>query len=457
MDAGLQRIPWGSDELLVSLLLVVAGVLAITLAGVIARRLVLPLLVGLLVRTLVAIVQRVSHVLPQGGADARGMETRAWQWSQAGCLDTMYLNMGGSHVHSWIMSHWHSCLGVDRAPLVFQLSNVLLGVYTIFVSALIARRIWAAEVAARVAWVMAFFPTLVVYSVVELREVYVTAFLMTGVYLIVRWMQDGSQHFFAMGVASIMGAAVFHGGMIFAIFGLCAFVFTVFIKHGLRVLSYGRLSKRWGGAAVLVVVGAFVLLVGIEDLRFSSIGDVTRLGERYKSLEERQDSFIRGSAEYPAWLGLEGASDLRIALLTPFRIVYLLFGPLPWDIRAPQHFVGMFDGLLYLAMVILLWQHRQLWWQKPELPMLLMMLIGLLLVFSWGTGNFGTGMRHRAKFVGILIVMAGGVLGSKTWRWHQFHVNGLLHRTPVEVLRRFVPRQAQTSDAVRSNRWFQSR
>ena len=448
MPAGLERTPWGADELWVSLILLFVGILGVAVAGTRGRGLILPLLVALLARTVVAVAQRISLFLPQGGSDARGMEGRAWNWSEAGCLDTSRLDMGGSHVHSWIMSHWHSCLGVDRAPLVFQMSNVLLGVYTVFVSALIARRIWGGRVAVRVAWVMAFFPTLVLYSVVELREVWVTAFLMTGVYLVIRWMQDGGQHLFALGVAAIMGSAVFHGGTIFAIFGLGLAVLFVFGRQGLDLLSTQRLNKRWGGAAVMVIAGTMVLMFGVEELRFSSIGDVTELGERYETLEERQDRTIRGGAEYPSWLRLEGATDAQIILLTPMRAAYLLFGPLPWDVRSPRHIIGLVDGLLYLAMVILLWQYRHVWWQKPELRVLLIMLAGLVLVYAWGTGNFGTGMRHRAKFVAMFIVLAGGLLGSKRWRLQQFQMNGLLDRLPDRVKRRLIPRSRQAPAAT---------
>ncbi len=448
MPAGLERTPWGADELAVSLFLLLIGVLGVVADGTRGRALILPLLAALMARTVVAVVQRIYLFLPQGGADARGMEGRAWHWSEAGCLDTTHLNMGGSHVHSWIMSNMHSCFGVDRAPLVFQVSNVLLGVYTVFVSALIARRIWGRQVAVRVAWVMAFFPTLVLYSVVELREVWVTVFLMTGVYLVIRWMQEGGQHYFALGVAAIMGSAVFHGGTIFAIFGLGLAVLFVFGRQGLDLLATQRLNKRWGGAAVMVLAGTMVLMFGVEELRFSSIGDVTMIGEKYEGLEERHDRTARGGAEYPSWLRPEGASDTQILVLTPLRMAYLLFGPLPWDVRAPRHIIGMVDGLLYLAMVMLLWQYRHVWWQKPEMRLLLVMLAALVLVYAWGTGNFGTGMRHRAKFVAIFIVLAGGMLGSKRWRLRQFQLNGLLDHLPNRVKRRLVPRSRQTPAAT---------
>ncbi len=446
--AGLERYPLSGEELLVSLLILIGGAVAVTLVGTRGRTLILPLLVALIVRAGVALGQRITNILPQGQADAGRFERTAWLWSEHGCMDTSVLNMGGSYVHSWIMSQLYACSGIDRAPLVFQMTNVLLGLFTIMVSALIARRIWGQKVAVRAAWVMAFFPTLVLYSVVELREVWVTAFLMTGVYLVIRWMQDGGQHFFALGVAAIMGSAVFHGGTIFAIFGLGLAVLFVFSRQGLDLLATQRLNKRWGGAAIMVIAGSMVLMFGVEELRFSSIGDVTELGEQYEGLEDRQDRLVRGAAEYPSWLRLEGATDAQIVLLTPIRAAYLLFGPLPWDVRAPRHVIGLVDGLLYLAMVILLWQYRHVWWQKPELRLLLIMLAGLVLVYAWGTGNFGTGMRHRAKFVTILIVLAAGMLGKKRWRLQQFQMNGLLDRLPDRVKRRLIPRSRQAPAAT---------
>ena len=53
--------------------------------------------------------------------------------------------------------------------IVFGLGSVFLGWY-------ISRKLWGNSVANRVGWVLAFFPSLVLYSVVTLREVYASFF-----------------------------------------------------------------------------------------------------------------------------------------------------------------------------------------------------------------------------------------------------------------------------------------
>lgn len=46
----------------------------------------------------------------------------------------------------------------------------------------------------------------------------------------------------------------------------------------------------------------------------------------------------------------------------------------------------------------------------------LMIVLGLVVVHCFGVGNFGTGIRHRMKFVGGLMVLAGPMLPFLSWR-----------------------------------------
>lgn len=57
-------------------------------------------------------------------------------------------------------------------------------------------------------------------------------------------------------------------------------------------------------------------------------------------------------------------------------------------------------ALLGVACAVLLCVHR---WPAARL---LLMLLGYLVVFGLGIGNFGTCIRHRAKFLVLFVVLA---------------------------------------------------
>ncbi len=117
---------------------------------------------------------------------------------------------------------------------------------------------------------------------------------------------------------------------------------------------------------------------------------------------------LRGSAAYPESIIPRDSSDLILTL--PFQVSYFLFSPFPWDIKRPAHFVGLLDGMLYFAIFFLIFRNIKNVWANPSSRIVLLIILPLVLAFALGTGNFGTGLRHRAKFAAVFIALAAPLL-----------------------------------------------
>ena len=87
-------------------------------------------------------------------------------------------------------------------------------------------------------------------------------------------------------------------------------------------------------------------------------------------------------------------------------MAYFLYSPFPWDLKRLPHLIGFFDALAYMYLSICVWRNRYSIWKDPVSRILLYIFILYIFVHGWGVGNFGTGIRHRTKFVVILIVLA---------------------------------------------------
>lgn len=94
----------------------------------------------------------------------------------------------------------------------------------------------------------------------------------------------------------------------------------------------------------------------------------------------------------------------------PARLLYFLFSPFPWDIRLPAHIIGYVDGAIYLALVALILANVGKIWRNPAARMVLLVFLVLLVSLALGTANFGTAIRHRAKLVLLLVVLAAPYL-----------------------------------------------
>ena len=85
---------------------------------------------------------------------------------------------------------------------------------------------------------------------------------------------------------------------------------------------------------------------------------------------------------------------------------YFLYAPFPWDIKSPKHLIGLFDAIFYIYLSICVFRNRKNLYENPKTRFLIFILISYIFVYSFGVGNFGTGIRHRLKFLVILIAIA---------------------------------------------------
>jgi hypothetical protein len=63
-----------------------------------------------------------------------------------------------------------------------------------------------------------------------------------------------------------------------------------------------------------------------------------------------------------------------------------------------------------MELAFLIWRNRKSIWSDRATRAVLLILFAYLFVFGLVVGNFGTGIRHRAKFVAGLIVSAAPLL-----------------------------------------------
>ena len=58
------------------------------------------------------------------------------------------------------------------------------------------------------------------------------------------------------------------------------------------------------------------------------------------------------NAGYPEWTVPKNLFELIYK--TPIRLIYFLFSPFPWDINKLSHFMGLFDGLFFIILTLIL-------------------------------------------------------------------------------------------------------
>ncbi|MBK1726384.1 glycosyltransferase family 39 protein [Halorhodospira neutriphila] len=363
-------------------------------------------------RAIAALFHYYVAPLPDGTADAVRFERYAWEWSQGGIGEALNHFTIGSDFYSWLMSLLYAV--TDRSLLMLQATSVLIGVLGVFFAYRLTQELWEERHARKVAWVMALFPTVVQYGALTMREVWVVLFFILGLIGVVRWAKKGGFKPVASGIAAFTAATFFHGGMFVAVI---AFLGLISARAGHRLLS--GLSR--GRVGAFAVVGLIVGIGGVGGYIGSGVS-LPKLGtaaeatdlQRWIERFQYQQSLEYAEARYGNWQVPSHPGEL--AWIVPVKSVYFLFSPFPWDLRAPKHLIGLVDALLYFGLAFLVWRHRRSIWADPGRRAVLMILLAMVLTFGVGTSNFGTAMRHRAKFVVALIALAAPRLPRLVFR-----------------------------------------
>jgi 4-amino-4-deoxy-L-arabinose transferase-like glycosyltransferase len=368
--------------------------------------------------------------LPDSGADAIKFELTAWEWAQGGLGEALgHFTGPSSYFISWMIALFYA--STDRSLLLAQSLSVFVGTGTVLLGWLLVRELWGERIAMKAGWVLVFFPTLVLYSAITLREAYIWFFLSLALLGVVRWARVGGLRPILLATFGFVGATFFHGAMVV---GLLVFAGVV-LWFSIKRVVLGLLRSKLRVFALVLVVLALLPVAGFLGgvISVPKLGDISRisdvevlLGKMVRS--SRSSGGAEDGAAYPAWTVPN--SPIELVYKAPIRATYFAFSPFPWDVRQSRHLIGVFDGLLYLALAFLMCRNRKAIWADPAARTVLFILLGYLLVFGLAIGNFGTGIRHRAKIVVMLIALAAPYLFRVRWRFKHrqssvMPVNGL--------------------------------
>lgn len=374
------------------------------------RSILLPLLISLVIGFCLSITQAFFFILPQGGSDAVTFERVAWEWGQDGFRVALSNYTGASsYFLSWLISLFYGAL--DRSQFAAQNISIAFNLGSVLFCYKLALLLWGESVARRAIWVAALFPVLLLHSALILRESYVSFFFVAGSYFLAKWVITKRNIFFLSSFASFSAATFFHGGMVFSIVGFFLYFSFSLVKSSassFKPSNASSLSSVVTGVAVLVVVCA-VIVAGINVPKVGDVSRFTDEGHAESAFIERAVR-ARGDAAHPSWTLIN--SNREILPKLPIRVSYFLFSPFPWDVRSPSHLIGLIDSLFYIFLFFFLVKARgAVINNKPALAVAVVLMV-CLVVFSMGVTNFGTGIRHRAKFVPVLIALAAIMIPS---------------------------------------------
>ena len=360
--------------------------------------------IGALLRILAALIHFFIFQLPDGKIDAVKFENYTWSFSQMPFNDYIlsFKTNTLALTFTWVLSLIYRLFG--RSPLLLQCISIFFGVLCILLVYKLSFLLSNNEKKAKQsAWILAVFPTVILYNSLILREVFVMFFLLLAFIYFAKWYISKNVNYGILTLVCFIPLYYLHSALIlggvtfFAIF----FIESIgFFKVRYRQNKFSIIHAILLSFTPLITLYLFTILPGIKIPYLGKFDDIFTFS---RILFQTKVTSLGGSV-YPDWLSPKSPLDFFLLIIP--RLGYLLFSPFIWDLRAINHLLGFVDGLLYLfvfywiAKGILFEKHKQI------ITRILIILIPLLVVYSWGVGNFGTALRHRVKFIPVFIAIS---------------------------------------------------
>jgi len=369
--------------------------------------------VGLILRILFILLGHYVFALPDSTADAQTFEVTAWEIAKDGFFN-LSSHYRGPHPRfiSWLIAIPYSMFG--RSILMAQSLSLLVGIACIIIGWKLANKIWDKHAAKKVAWAIALFPSLVLYSVLVMREVYICFFIIVALHGICDWFKTESLRSIILAMIGFVGGVFFHGSIsVGAIVFLLIIGYITFKK---TFISFYRFHIDYKALMIFFLIVLTFQLYISNKFQLSYLGNF-KSSSNIDRIMSKADNATRGNASWPEWLVINSKDE--IFYKAPLRSLYFTFAPFPWDVKEAKHLIGMFDSFLYMYLAYLILRNLKNILKDPILRTILLILLCYIFVFGFGVGNFGTGIRHRAKFTIMFILLAGPLLkrlvfGKKT-------------------------------------------
>lgn len=239
------------------------------------------------------------------------------------------------------------------------------------------------------------WPIEVIMSVTFLREIPIQMCLVISFYYLLIFEKKRKLSYACLSLLFAIFSAMMHAGTIG--------IFFVFFAY----LILNNSNKKIKITPAKILIAFFLLVILLNSPLWASMTQkFTNL-----NLESNSEGVSLGvQAGSTAYITKTSFSNpFEMILYTPYRFFMYEFSPLPWQINSLSTAIAfLIDSIPRYILIFIIF--RKFKKNKGKLSsisyLLLITIIVTDLIFCWGTNNYGTAIRHRAKILPLEILLA---------------------------------------------------
>ncbi len=255
--------------------------------------------------------------------------------------------------------------------------------------------------------IYALLPSSILFTSVTLREVYQLLFINFAIYSALKIYLNKSTIHWLLLFCAVIGMGVLHVSLI--AFGFFIVIATLILLafRGRKGVSLVKLAFVAPLITLVVIYGASLLIS--SKYNFDNGLDAVVIKQQQGSLDTDADA----RANYKDSVEISGGAGLLYFM--PVAIFQYLFEPMPWRISALMDIGLMFENILrawliWKALVGL--RNMPVQGRRPVLFVFLSYIVTEA-IWSLGTINWGTAVRHHLPSMGLLLVAAFAYSANK--------------------------------------------
>ena len=231
-------------------------------------------------------------------------------------------------------------------------------------------------------WLFMPIPFLMGYALIREGSMYYLIVL--GVYHFLKWFEKYNPIYIVLTILPIYIASLYHEGALY-ILPAMLYAFLFYDKKREKI-NFNFINIMF---LIVAVIGAIIIVTQNAD-----------------SFLDKTNAETGGGSTYLA--ALEINSPLQFIMYAPIKGFYLLYSPMPWLIRGGLDIpTFVFDTCLWgYATYNILRNFRKI---DTKYKMLFLAILVAGMVYGMGTHNTGTAMRHRNKFMSLMLISYIGV------------------------------------------------
>lgn len=368
--------------------IVFLGILAVTRVSIIKYRLIF---LAYMIRLFVMIFDIYGNsifVLPNSGDDTKYFNFKATNYALNNVEYTGY---------SKILGIQYKLFGANR--FVGQYFNLLISIATILITFMIIDLMIANNKVKKMAYLLiCFLPNTIVLSVILLRESLIEFLITISLFYYLKWWKKNGVINVIIAILFIIAASYLHSGVVFISLGYI--ICYIFFSNEDRKIKIGLMQFI---LVIVLMVPAFVAVHSANSFflpYLAGINSVEDVSSKVSGYELGGSVYLTDSSN------LNSLSDL--IMITPLRFLYFIISPAPWKWRGFQDILAFMTSSLFyvytsIKVVKMIFEKDKS--NRNLIISIIIILLLVLFVYSWGTSNSGTALRHREKFVSYFILL----------------------------------------------------